>query len=68
MPYKARVLIAGNFLSALGNGLVFPFMFVYLHEVRGISSALAGVVAGYGMLASLLFSPDRKSTRLNFSH
>ena len=57
MPYKARVLIAGNFLSALGNGLVFPFMFVYLHEVRGISSALAGVVAGYGMLASLLFSP-----------
>ena len=57
MPYKARVLIAGNFLSALGNGLVFPFMFVYLHEVRGISSALAGVVAGYGMLASLIFSP-----------
>jgi MFS family permease len=57
VPYKAKVLIAGNFLSALGNGLVFPFMFVYLHEVRGITSALSGVVAGYGMLASLIFSP-----------
>lgn len=57
MPFKARVLVAGNFLSALGNGFVFPFMFIYLHEIRGISSALAGVVAGYGMLASLIFSP-----------
>ena len=57
MPFKARILITGNFLSALGNGLVFPFMFIYLNEIRGISPALAGVVTGYGMLASLLFSP-----------
>ena len=57
MPFKARVLIAGNFLSALGNGLVFPFMFIYLNEIRGISPALAGFVAGYGMFASLVFSP-----------
>ena len=57
MPFKARILIAGNFLSALGNGLVFPFMFIYLNEIRGISPALAGVIAGYGMFASLIFSP-----------
>lgn len=57
LPRKVQILIFGNFLSALGNGLVYPYMFIYLHNVRGIPSALAGAIVGYGALVSLLVSP-----------
>jgi MFS family permease len=57
LPQKVRILLFGNMLSAVGNGLVYPYFFIYLHNVRGIPSALAGVVIGYGAFASLLISP-----------
>ena len=57
LPKKVRTLLVGNMLSAVGNGLVYPYFFIYLHNVRGIPSAVAGIIVGYGALASLLISP-----------
>lgn len=57
LPLKARILLAGVLLSSIGNGLVLPYMFIYLHNVRGISSALTGVIVGFGAIVALFTSP-----------
>ena len=57
LPPKVRIVLLGTTLSAIGNGLVLPYLFIYLHNVRGISAALAGLIVGYGALASLITSP-----------
>ncbi|MSW57713.1 MAG: MFS transporter, partial [Actinobacteria bacterium] len=57
LSFQARVLLMGVLLSAIGNGLVLPYLFVYLHNVRGISSAITGVIVGFGALVSLSVSP-----------
>jgi MFS family permease len=57
LPTKTQILLFGNFLSAIGNGLVLPYLFIYLHTIRHIPSGIAGVVVGYGALISLLSSP-----------
>lgn len=40
----ARLLIAGNTVSALGTGLVLPLNLIYLHQVRGIPLPVVGVL------------------------
>jgi MFS family permease len=40
----AWVILGGELLSALGTGLTFPFLIVYLHSERGIDLAIAGLV------------------------
>ena len=57
MPTKVKIVLLGNTLSAIGNGLVLPYLFIYLHNVRGISAGYSGMIIGYGALASLIFSP-----------
>jgi MFS family permease len=39
------VLQTGGLLNAFGNGVVLPFLIIYLHNVRGISLGLAGLAA-----------------------
>ena len=57
LPRKARIMLIGIALSALGNGLVLPYTFIYFHNIRGFSTAIAGVVVSYGALTALLISP-----------
>ncbi|NDE11941.1 MAG: hypothetical protein EBZ95_15485, partial [Chitinophagia bacterium] len=57
LPSKARIMLVGITLSALGNGLVLPYTFIYFHNVRGFPTAVAGLIASYGALASLAISP-----------
>lgn len=57
LPRKARIMLIGIALSALGNGLVLPYTFIYFHNVRGFPTAVAGLIASYGALASLAISP-----------
>ena len=57
LPRKVQILLIGNFLSAIGSGLVLPYLFIYLHNVRGISSSITGVIVGYSAFAALLLSP-----------
>jgi MFS family permease len=51
------LLQAGGFASAVGSGLVFPFVLIYLHDLRGISLGRAGLALGAYGLASLAATP-----------
>lgn len=52
-----RRMLLGIALNALGNGLVLPFAFVYLHSVRHIPTSIAGLIFSYGALISLMAAP-----------
>jgi MFS family permease len=45
LPRNVYVLQAGGLVNAFGNGVVLPFMIIYLHNVRGIPLGLAGLAA-----------------------
>ena len=44
LPRPVLVLQAGNALNYVGTGLILPFEIIYLHAVRGFSTATAGLV------------------------
>ncbi len=54
LPREGKLLISTVVFSAVGTGLVLPFMVVYLHEVRGFSLETVGLLlaleAGIGIL------------------
>src|SRR3954447_17211606 len=55
LPRTVWLVQAGGVVNSLGNGIVFPFAVIYLHNVRGISFAQAGfalAIRGGGPLAS----------------
>src|SRR5437867_10601036 len=47
------ILQAGNALNYFGYGLILPFEIIYLHQIRGFSTSIAGLVlaATQGMAA-----------------
>jgi MFS family permease len=47
------VLQTGGLVNAFGNGVVLPFLIIYLHNVRGISLGLAGLAAATQSSAAL---------------
>jgi MFS family permease len=51
------VVEAGIFLNMLGYGAVFPFEIVYLHEERGFSLGVAGLVVGLLSGAAIVVAP-----------
>jgi MFS family permease len=51
------VLLCGSFANAFGNGVVFPFFLIYLHNVRGIPLGTAGLVLAVSGIASLVGGP-----------
>jgi MFS family permease len=57
LPRPAWVVLGGDFVSALGSGLTLPFLFVYAHQVRGLSDGTAGLVIATIALASLAGNP-----------
>ena len=48
---------AGGLVNAFGNGITFPFVAIYLHNVRGFSLGTAGLVLATNGVFSLLASP-----------
>ncbi len=47
------MLELGALVNAFGNGVVLPFLLIYLHNVRGISFGLAGLAAAVQSAAAL---------------
>src|SRR2546421_5898201 len=43
LPRSVLVLQGGNALNYFGTGLILPFEIIYLHAVRGFSTATAGL-------------------------
>jgi len=53
LPRTVYVLELGALVNAFGNGVVLPFLLIYLHNVRGISFGLAGSAAAVQSAAAL---------------
>ncbi|MET1058112.1 MAG: MFS transporter [Nocardioides sp.] len=54
---RVRRLFVGFAFSALGSGLTMPFLYVYLAEVRGFSTASVGLVFAWLGLLGFLAAP-----------
>ena len=52
LPRDVYVLQAGGLANAFGNGVVLPFLIIYLHNVRGISLGLAAAAQSATALLS----------------
>jgi MFS family permease len=50
-------MLVGILFSAIGNGLVLPYMFLFVHNILGFSTLTAGVLLSYGALSALVVSP-----------
>jgi len=50
-------LLSGSFANAFGNGVVFPFLLIYLHNVRAIPLGTAGLVLAASSVAGLVAGP-----------
>jgi MFS family permease len=57
LPRSVWVLSFGGLANAVGNGLAFPFLVIYLHNVRGFSLGTAGLVLATTGAVSLLAGP-----------
>ena len=64
LPGTVWLVQAGGVVNSLGNGIVFPFAIIYLHNVRGISFAQAGIALAIGGAAALR---GRARRRLDWS-
>ena len=54
LPRSVWLVQVGGVVNSLGNGIVLPFIVIYLHNVRGISFAEAGFAIAFGGVAALL--------------
>ena len=57
LPRSVQILQLGGLANAFGNGVVLPFTFIYLHNVRGIGLGTAGLVLGTNAGVSLVAGP-----------
>ena len=57
LPRSVQTLQLGGLCNAFGNGIVLPFTLIYLHNVRGISLSLAGLVLATNATVSLVSTP-----------
>ncbi|HEX2496259.1 MAG TPA: MFS transporter [Gaiellaceae bacterium] len=57
LPGSVRTLQAGALINAVGNGLAYPFLFIYLHNVRDIDLATAGLIVGTNSAVGLVAGP-----------
>lgn len=54
LPRDVWILQAGGLANMFGNGVIGPFLIIYLHNVRGISLGVAGLVVAASSAAALV--------------
>ncbi|MGH3137833.1 MAG: MDR family MFS transporter [Gaiellaceae bacterium] len=57
LPRSVATLQVGGLVNAFGNGIVLPFMFIYLHNVRGIGLAVVGLIVATHAVVSIVAGP-----------
>jgi MFS family permease len=57
LPRPVQILQAGGLANAFGNGIVYPFLFIYLHNVRGFGLGTVGLVLATNGAVSLVVGP-----------
>ena len=67
LPRPVWLLEAGGIANSLGNGIVIPFLVIYLHDVRhfglGTSGFVVAVLLGIGLVGQPAGRPDRRPGR-----
>lgn len=54
LPRDVWLLQIGGLANSFGNGIVFPFLAIYLHNVRGFGIATAGIAIAISAAAQLI--------------
>jgi MFS family permease len=54
LPREVWILQAGGLANMFGTGVIGPFLIIYLHNVRGISLGIAGLIVASASAAALL--------------
>ena len=57
LPRAVQLLQLGGLMNAFGNGLVIPFLLIYLHNERGIGLGVAGLILATNAAVSLISGP-----------
>ena len=57
LPRSVVTLQAGGLVNAFGNGIVLPFLLIYLHNVRGIGLGPAGLIVATNAFVSVGAGP-----------
>src|SRR5688500_7268352 len=57
LPRQVQLLQVGGLMNAFGNGLVVPFLLIYLHNDRGIGLGLAGLILATNAAVRLVAGP-----------
>ena len=57
LPRPVQILQLGALVNAFGNGIAYPFLFIYLHNVRGFSLGTAGLIVATNAAVGLLAGP-----------
>ncbi len=57
LPRSVLTLQVGGLVNAFGNGMVIPFMFIYLHNVRGIDLGVTGLIVAAHAVVSIVAGP-----------
>ncbi len=57
LPREVQLLQLGGLLNAFGNGLVVPFLLIYLHNEREIGLGVAGLILATNAAVSLISGP-----------
>ncbi|MGH3066416.1 MAG: MFS transporter [Gaiellaceae bacterium] len=57
LPRSVATLQAGGLVNAFGNGVILPFLFIYLHNVRGIALGPVGLIVATNAIVSLVAGP-----------
>jgi MFS family permease len=53
LPRDVWLLQLGGVLNSFGNGVVLPFLVIYLHDVRGFGLGISGVIVSVSAAAQL---------------
>jgi MFS family permease len=57
LPRSVQLLQVGGLMNAFGNGLVLPFLLIYLHNEQGIGLGVAGLILATNAGVSLVAGP-----------
>ena len=57
LPRSVTTLQLGGLVNAFGNGVVLPFLFIYLHNVRGIGLGAVGLIVATNAVFSVVAGP-----------
>jgi MFS family permease len=57
LPRSVYTLQVGGLFNAFGNGLILPFLFIYLYNVRGIDTGTVGLIVATNAIVSMVAGP-----------